>query len=838
MEEKGEEGRRRRQQQQQKSKEALAEVLHGLRESTGGGEDGGGMSSQTGSFISGASGSETGGEDAVHMGFLGSERSSTYDGDAGLSGEVFGSPRAITNGENDVDEEDNGDDGGALGSFSLGELDISTQRVSLEGLDEELERFKDHEMVMSILNQEGGDMKEYAKEVDRQLRQVELESIQDYIAESANLVELQSEIEDCDGILASMETLLGGFQSDLANISSEIRTLQEQSMSMSVKLRNRKAAEALLGDFVENISVPPSLIEEIVEEDISETYVESLKLLHEKLQFAKRDKLARQSKALLDVEPELEKLRIKAVAKIKEYVVLRIGQMRRPRTNFEMIQRNVLMKYSPLIFFLKQHGPEVYPEVREYYVESMSKVIASRMKQYISDMSKVQMEIAGYNDLIGGTKDDSKAGVLGIGSLIGRAAAVATGGSSSSGPVKSSVFGLGKRVDVLDAVDSPALVAHTVEGKLPYEVIFRSLNRLLMDTATTEYSFVMSFFKDRRMFGEIFAATIAAVEESLQATVSECYDALALLLMIFITYRTQLLMQQRQIPAMDDYLDKLNILLWPRLKIVLDMHIKSVRKAGDRTFWSSDAGPTLVTRRFAEFAASMLQLYGKNKLENSDTQLMHMLERLYLSVTDIHVRMARHYPARDVQLVFLINNHDLAATVIREATGGQQEEGSEYADGEGWEKVGMPRPILLQLNDAIARDTSLFVEAELGRHFSQLIAFVKKAETAQKEMGADATEVAPGFGADDAAPVVRNFSGTWKTAVNTMYRGVSRRFTNMVRGVEVMKAAMTQMLLYYTKLQDHLGLCGDAGAAVLKEAVTIPEIMLEIKRLSKTGGRD
>ena len=81
-------------------------------------------------------------------------------------------------------------DGERLGTFSLGELDISSQRVSLEGLDEELERFKDHEMVMSILNQEGGDMKEYAKEVDRQLRQVELESIQDYIAESANLVEL------------------------------------------------------------------------------------------------------------------------------------------------------------------------------------------------------------------------------------------------------------------------------------------------------------------------------------------------------------------------------------------------------------------------------------------------------------------------------------------------------------------------------------------------------------------------------------------------------------------------------------------------------------------------
>ena len=425
-----------------------------------------------------------------------------------------------------------------------------------------------------------------------------------------------------------------------------------------------------------------------------------------------------------------------------------------------------------------------------------------------------------------------------VGNFLNRA--IAGGGGGGGGEGKSSVFGLGARAAVLDAADAPALVAHTVEGRLPYEAVFRSLNRLLMDTATTEYTFVMGFFRDRRMFGEIFAATEAAVEEALRSTVSECYDALALLLMIFIVYRMQLLMQQRQIPAMDDYLDKLNILIWPRLKLVLDMHIASVRKAGDRAFWSSDAGPALVTRRFAEFTGSMLQLYSRNKLENADTQLLHLLDRLHLAVADILLRMARHYPTRDTQLVFLINNNDLAASVIREVVGAGREQagesaGAEYAEQEeSWESRGLPRPILLQLNDSIARDTALFVEEELGRHFSQLIAFVKRAETAQREV-APGDGAAPGYAAEDAAPVVRNFSGTWKSAVNTMYRGVSRRFTNMVRGVEVMKAAMTQMLLYFTKLREHLGLCGDAGAAVLKEAVTVPEIMLEIKRLSKAG---
>jgi hypothetical protein len=58
--------------------------------------------------------------------------------------------------------------------------------------------------------------------------------------ESDNLVSLHAKIRECDTILTHMESLLGGFQADLGSISSEIKNLQEQSMSMGIKLRNRK----------------------------------------------------------------------------------------------------------------------------------------------------------------------------------------------------------------------------------------------------------------------------------------------------------------------------------------------------------------------------------------------------------------------------------------------------------------------------------------------------------------------------------------------------------------------------------------------------------------------
>lgn len=53
-----------------------------------------------------------------------------------------------------------------------------------------------------------------------------------------------------------------------------------------------------------------------------------------------------------------------------------------------------------------------------------------------------------------------------------------------------------------------------------------------MDTATSEYLFCQEFWAgDGRIFGEIFAAPIAAIEESLNGYLANCHDVIALVLM-------------------------------------------------------------------------------------------------------------------------------------------------------------------------------------------------------------------------------------------------------------------------------------------------------------------
>ena len=50
----------------------------------------------------------------------------------------------------------------------------------------------------------------------------------------------------------------------------------------------------------------------------------------------------------------------------------------------------------------------------------------------------------------------------------------------------------------------------------------------------------------------------------------------------------------------------------------------------------------------------------------------------------------------------------------------------------------------------------------------------------------------------------------------------------------MLKAIFTQLLLYYTRILDILKGSGNQASGILKEAVTVPSIMYEIKKYSRS----
>ncbi|VFR02824.1 unnamed protein product [Cuscuta campestris] len=669
---------------------------------------------------------------------------------------------------------------------------MCSEDISLEGLEEELEECKSDDVVANILSK-GMKLREYTKGVENNLRQVELDSIQDYIKESDNLVSLHDQIRDCDTILSQMEALLSGFQTEIGSISSDIKILQEKSMDMGLRLKNRKVAEAKLSKFVEDIIVPPRMIDIVADGEVNDEYMRTLEILSKKLKFVEVDPMVKTSQALNDVQPELEKLRQKAVSKVFDFMVQKLYALRKPKTNIQILQQSVLLKYKCIISFLKEHGKEVYLEVRAAYIDTMNKVLSAQFRAYIQALEKLQLDIATSSDLIG--VETRSSGLF----------------SRGREPLKnrSAVFALGERINVLKEIEEPPLIPHIAEAgskKYPYEVLFRSLQKLLLDTASSEYLFCDDFFGEQSVFYDIFSGPFAVIDEHFNSILPNSYDAIGLMLMIRIVHQHQLVMSRRRIPCLDSFLDKVNIALWPRFKIVFDLHLSSLRNANIRILWEDDVHPHYVMRRYAEFTASLIHLNG----EYRDGQIELNMERLRMAVDDLLVKLAKMFPKQKLQTVFLINNYDMTISVLKEAgpEGGK---------------------IQQHFEDLLKNNTSIFVEELLLEHFSDLIKFVKSRASEDPSSGSERPPVM----ASEVEPIVKDFASRWKSAIELMHNDVITSFSNFLCGMDILRAALTQLLLYYTRLSDSMKRIS-GGTALNKDLVSISSIMYEVKKFSRT----
>ena len=100
--------------------------------------------------------------------------------------------------------------------LDLGDLDITTAQISLAGVEDQLEHFANHDVLKAILDQ-GCDPKEYGQQYETKLRQAELESIQDYITESDNLVELHEQVLTPDACISSCMLFMQSYVSSAVN---------------------------------------------------------------------------------------------------------------------------------------------------------------------------------------------------------------------------------------------------------------------------------------------------------------------------------------------------------------------------------------------------------------------------------------------------------------------------------------------------------------------------------------------------------------------------------------------------------------------------------------------
>ncbi|XP_046548966.1 vacuolar protein sorting-associated protein 52 homolog isoform X4 [Haliotis rubra] len=679
--------------------------------------------------------------------------------------------------------------------LNLGELDLTSNEFLLDEVDVHIQQNLEDDIVKEALKT-GVDLRQYSKQIEKELLDVENASIQDYIKESQNIASLHKQIAACDTILERMEMMLNGFQGDLSSISNEIQTLQDQSITMNVKLKNRQAIRGELSQFVDEMVIPESMITHILDTSVTEReFLEQLHELNHKINFVKEQSF-REARSCQDVKDILEKLKIKAIAKIREFLLQKIYSLRKAMANYQ-IPQNTMLKFRFFNEFLMANERHIAKEIRDEYIDTMSKIYYSYFKGYSSRLMKLQFEEMATREDLMGVEDTAKKSFF---------------SSRPSLMNRSTVFTLGQRGDVLTSeLEAPVIVPHAAQksdAKYTFECLFRSLHFALMDNCCREFLFVVDFYMAigsvaQNLFDAIMGKTLTMFLKQMEDYVNDCYDSIAIFLCIHIIYRYRTMMQKRSVPGLDRYWDALLNAMWPRFDYILQLNIQSVRDCDPQKLRHIDVRPHYITRRYAEFSAAIV---GINQ-SYPDERVDRLLGQLQSEVENFILKMAAEFPQRKEQLVYLINNYDMMLAVLMERTAEDSKETESFKE-------------LLQAR------TQEYIEEILAPHFGGMITFVKDCEVILERGQAEQLKQEE----RRVQQIVRGFNNDWKKALETINQDVMRSFTNFKNGTQILQGGLTQLIQYYHGFQKVLSQGPLRNFQIRNELINIHHVMVEVKK--------
>ena len=672
--------------------------------------------------------------------------------------------------------------------------------AKLDSVHLELDKDNLCDELVTDLIQSGVDLRNYSVNVNQQLRRVENACVGDYINESVNIARLHQQIKESDCILERIEGMLCSFQANLGNICQEILSLQEQSLSLNIRLKNKQELDHELSQFLDDLVVPEAVITHILDTPAQEKeFLEQLHTLDHKISFV-ADQSFKQARACNDVLEILSNLKLRAVAKIADYISRKVQSFRKPMSNYQIPQSALLQKKFFFQFLLKHH-PECAAELRTEYVDTFGKVYFSYFKEYIQRLQRLRFEeLPEKDDLLAAAEDAS------------RSRGTFFTSSKQSLKTRSIIFSLGNRAAMIgEQLESDLVVPHAAQKqdqRYALEALFRSHQYALVDNACREFLFISEFFDLRPaqtlvLFQQMFSKTTEYTLKTLAEEFASSYDCVGLFLCLHVVYRFRLLCHKRAVSALDGYWEQLVQHLWPRFEQLLLAHVNSVRVCDIHRLSGCDVRPHFITRRYAEFSAGLMAVNDTFP----DERVSILLGQLQREVENFILKMASRFNTPKEQLVFLINNYDMILGVLLERT---KEESKES------EKIKQ------QLNKRVHD----FVEELLYPHFGLLISFVKDCEAyLERQDEAALAREEPKVGS-----IVKGFNADWRRAIEELNREVMNSFTNFKCGNSVQQEALKEIIQYYHRfhkivLQPPFK-ANPARAALLN----IHQLMVEIKK--------
>lgn len=599
----------------------------------------------------------------------------------------------------------------------------------------------------------GLDLRVFSDSVDKELSQLDRLCIADYMAECQQIASLHKRILSCDNILLTLEDLLSTFQNRLADISSEIKTVQEQSVKMQNCLQNRQAAKVRLSQFMDDMCVPEVLVDKVLNAPATDrTFIENLHELHHKLLFAKQQTFL-EARACNDVSDTLEKLRIEAVKKVREFILQKLYACRKPLVNYQM-HEDALLRHRFFYEFLLHHDRAIARSIKDEYIETFNKLYTAYFKQYHKAIHKLVNSHANVQ----ASKDD----LLGL---------VDDNGSHGK-KAPPGLFSLGMRGFLLDDLDSPPVVPHALQPagtassgaqpSLTRESAFRSLQCALAEAGVGEFAFQAEFFlgqgsATQELFVAVFTPALQFIRQKTEQQIIDSWDLLGLLLCAVILhhYRERAFKNALELSeikssggggqksilnlipgAMNDYWEALLTIILSRAEFVLNRHISSVSPQGNPhlaqqvaaaggpgasgpaaqdTMWRPHAHPLM--RRAVEMAvavAKMARMLATSVMPQSSPSWADRFTDMSLQLLgNAMTAVSGNYinSRNKDKLIFVINNFGLAVDV-------------------SIEQLGDNSPLSVASRDKLSATVNLFSEVTIAGLLPKLASTVRDAEMA------------------------------------------------------------------------------------------------------------
>lgn len=96
----------------------------------------------------------------------------------------------------------------------------------------------------------------------------------------------------------------------------------------------------------------------------------------------------------------MEKLQFKVISRARNYIISKLNNLRKPKSNFQIYQESVLLKFKPMIAFLREHSSDTYNELTTIYADIMDQVYYNHLAQYFTDTAKLIKKVSKGTDLL------------------------------------------------------------------------------------------------------------------------------------------------------------------------------------------------------------------------------------------------------------------------------------------------------------------------------------------------------------------------------------------------------------------------------------------------------